>query len=68
MEEVTASHVVTGIGGIVVIAGIVQVFLGVQRRERGPIRSRFRLRTIYPGMIMIVTGALLLGVGPFGAP
>jgi hypothetical protein len=70
IEIVPWSHLVMGLGAIVVVAGVIQVFLqtiDVQRGRRGRIWSRFRLRSwssIWPGMIMVVIGALLLGVGP----
>ena len=69
MEEVSAPHLITAMEGILVIAGIVQVFLqtiSVQRENRGRIQSGFKLpkwSQIYPGMIMIVIGALLLLAG-----
>jgi len=71
MEEINPSRVVMGLGGILVIFGILQVFLqtvSYHREKGGRIRSRFTLRnwsSTYPGMIMIAIGALLLGVGPF---
>jgi dipeptide/tripeptide permease len=71
MQEVSGSQLVIALGGILVMAGIVQIFLqtiSVQRGKRGRIRSGFRLRklsSIYPGVILIVIGALLLGGGSF---
>jgi hypothetical protein len=71
MEEINVSHVVMGLGGVLVIFGILQVFLQTishHREKSGRIRSSFTLRnwsSTYPGVIMIAIGALLLGVGPF---
>jgi hypothetical protein len=71
MQEASESHVAIALGSILVMAGIVQIFLqtvGVQRGKRGRIRSGFRLgklSSIYPGVILIVIGALLLAGGPF---
>ena len=71
MEIVPWSHIVMSLGAMIVIAGVVQVFLqtiDLRRGKRGRIHSRFRLRnwsSICPGVIMVVIGALLLGVGPF---
>jgi hypothetical protein len=70
IEIVPWSHLVMSLGAIVVVAGVIQVFLqtlDLQRGRRGRIQSRFRLRSwssIWPGMIMVVIGALLLGIGP----
>lgn len=71
MQEINPSHVVTGLGVILVVFGVVQVFLqtiSFNREKRGRLRSSFRLRnwrSVIPGMIMIAIGTLLLGVGPF---
>jgi hypothetical protein len=68
MQEASGSHVVMALGGILVMAGIVQIFLqtvSVQRGKRGRTRSGFRLgklSSIYPGVIMVVIGALLLAL------
>ena len=70
MEIVPWSHLIMSLGAMIVIAGVVQVFLqtiDVRGRKRGRIRAGFRLRawsSIYPGVIMVLIGALLLGVGP----
>jgi hypothetical protein len=70
IEIVPWSHLVMSLGAIIVVGGVIQVFLqtiDVQRGRRGQIRSGFRLRSwssIWPGMIMVVIGALLLGMGP----
>ena len=71
MAIVPWSQIVMSLGAMIVIAGVVQVFLqtiDVRRGKRGRIWSRFRLRSwtsICPGVVMVVIGALLLGVGPF---
>jgi hypothetical protein len=73
MEEINLSHTVTGIGAILVIAGIMQLFhrsLNIGRDKRGQIYPRlslqgWSLRSIYPGALMITAGVLLLGTGAF---
>jgi uncharacterized membrane protein YidH (DUF202 family) len=68
-----ASHLVMGFGGILIVAGIIQMFLAtisIQRRH-GRIRSRFKLQkpsSIYLGVILILIGALLLFGYPFLHP
>jgi hypothetical protein len=70
IEIVPWSHLVMSLGAIIVVGGVIQIFLqtlDVQRGKRGRIRSRFKLRSwssISPGVIMVVIGALLLGIGP----
>jgi hypothetical protein len=65
-----ASHVVMGSGGILISAGIIQIFLatiGIQRGKRGRVYPRFRFKkpsAIYLGVILILIGALLLFDGP----
>jgi hypothetical protein len=64
------SHIVMGSGGILISAGIIQIFLatiGIRRGKRGRVHSRFILKkpsSIYLGVILIVIGALLLFDGP----
>jgi hypothetical protein len=71
MAIIPWSHLIMSLGAMIVIAGVVQVFLqtiDARPGKRGRIRSRFRLRSwssICPGVVMVVVGALLLGVGPF---
>jgi hypothetical protein len=70
IEIVPWSHLVMSLGAIIVVGGVIQIFLqtlDVQRGKRGRIRSGFKLRSwwsISPGVIMVVIGALLLGIGP----
>jgi hypothetical protein len=69
-----ASHLVMGFGGILMAAGIIQMFLATisfQRGRRGRIHSKFRLQkpsSIYLGVILILIGALLLFGYPFLHP
>ena len=71
MEEINPSHAVMGLGAILVVFGIIQVFLqtiSFNREKRGRLRSSFKLRnwrSAIPGVIMIAIGTLLLGAGPF---
>lgn len=71
MQEINPSHVVMGLGFILVVFGVIHVFLhtiSLNREKRGRFRSSFRLRnwrSVVPGVIMIAIGTLLLGVGPF---
>jgi hypothetical protein len=56
-----------------IIAGIIQIFvqtISLRREKRGRFRMEigfpgWSLRSTYPGAIMILTGALLLGIGPW---
>jgi hypothetical protein len=70
IEIVPWSHLVMSLGAIIVVGGVIQIFLqtlDVRRGKRGRIRSGFKLRSwssISPGVIMVVVGALLLGIGP----
>ena len=71
MQEINPSHVVMGLGAILVVFGIIQVFLqtiSFNREKRRRLRSSFRLRnwrSVIPGMTMIGIGMLLLGFGRF---
>ena len=73
MHEVHLSTLVIGAGGVLVIAGMIQLFcqaLEVRPAKRRRIRAELSLqnwsfRSISPGVIMIGLGALLLGGGHF---
>jgi hypothetical protein len=72
METIdNASHIVMGLGGIITVAGIIQMFLSTisfQRGRRGQIHTRVTLQKPWStcfGVILIVIGVVLLG-GPFG--
>ena len=67
------SNLLIASASMLVIAGIVQILLqaiSLRQEKRGRIQIElgFRcwsLRSIYPGAILILTGALLLGIGPW---
>jgi hypothetical protein len=67
------SNLMIPTASMLVIAGIMQIFLqaiSLRQEKRGRIQMELRfhrwsLRSIYPGAIMILTGALLLGIGPW---
>jgi len=70
MDEIpTASHLIIGLGGILMVAGIIQMFLATvtfQRGRRGRIHAGFTLQKpkfIFFGVVLVLIGVLLLS-GP----
>jgi len=76
MNEVHLSNTVIGTGGVLVLAGAIQLFcqaLEVRPAKRGRIRARLSLKNWSPwsislDVIIIAIGALLLGAGHFVDP
>jgi len=73
MQEFHLSDPSVPIGGVVLIAGISLLFhqaISIRRLKRGKIHAEFNLRalsvrSVYPAVVMIVAGVLLLAVGSF---
>lgn len=73
MEEVHLSNLVIAAGCLLVVAGVLYLFcqaLEVRQAKQGQISARLNVRkwsyrSIFPGMIMIGLGAVLLGGGHF---
>jgi hypothetical protein len=74
MGEEHLSNAVMGVGSVLFIAGAIQLFfrsIEIQRAKRGQMRvgltfRNWSLRSIWPGVVMIVVGALVLGGLHFG--
>jgi hypothetical protein len=72
MGEEHLTSAVMGVGGVLSIAGTIQLFclsIEIQRAKRGQIRvgltfRNWSPRSIWRGVVMIAVGALLLG-GPY---
>jgi hypothetical protein len=64
-----------GTGCALIIVGIVQIFIqaiNTRQTKRGATRAEFDLKrlsfqSIYPGIVLLAIGALVLSVSSFGA-
>ena len=74
MGEEHLSNAVTGMGSVLFVVGTIQLFsrsVEIQRAKRGQVRvgltfRNWSPRSVWPGVVMIVVGILLLGGPHFG--